>query len=242
MFAKELWLLDNKQQCGFFCFQRHKDKTASVHTIKQLHHLLSSYIQNYCTHTTFGDWPEEIRNRLVATLHASQKMRMATVQNVLLQIYGKRLAPYSLGRHSKPWGSIAGNHMSLPIQRINAAEGVVLRSYRIDRVAQLYGGDDLNGCIDLNMNGFEVEGGLFTEELVIRYPLLVTKCNSLRGHLQGRDSLWALPSRALPQNVPQWTVQQPASQAYPPSYFTSRVARDTSPCPPQIYSRIQKSA
>jgi hypothetical protein len=71
-------------------------------------------------------------------------------------------------------GSFAGNHMSLPIYRITAADGMVLHNYGIDRVVQLFGVNDLNGCIDLNMNRSQAEGGVFTEELVTRYPLLVT--------------------------------------------------------------------
>jgi hypothetical protein len=38
-------------------------------------------------------------------------------------------------------GSIAGNHLSVPINRITAA---VLHNYGIDRVAQLYEAIDLN--------------------------------------------------------------------------------------------------
>jgi hypothetical protein len=91
--------------------------------------------------------------------------------------------------------SIAGNHLSLPIFRISAAEGVVLHNYGINRVAQLFGVNDLNGRIDLKMNGSEVEGGVFTEELVIRYPLLITKCNSLRRAIAGER----LPVGPAPQ-------------------------------------------
>ncbi len=86
-------------------------------------------------------------------------------------------------------GSIAGNHMSLPIYRITPAEGVVLHNYGIDRVAQMFGVNDLNGCIDLNTNGPEVEGGLFFDEFVIRYPLIVIKYNSLRGTIAGEGLL-----------------------------------------------------
>ncbi len=68
-------------------------------------------------------------------------------------------------------GSIAGNHMSLPY-RVTPAEGVVLHNHGIDRVAQLFGVNDLNGCIDVNTNGSEVEGGLFVEEFVTRYSRL----------------------------------------------------------------------
>jgi hypothetical protein len=101
-------------------------------------------------------------------------------------------------------GSIAGNPISLPMYRITPAEGVVLHNSGIDRVAQLFGVNDLNGRTDPKTNGSEVEGGLFAEELVTRYPLIVIKCNSLGGKLQGRDSLWALPPpppRALPQDL-----------------------------------------
>jgi hypothetical protein len=65
------------------------------------------------------------------------------------------------------------------------SNGVVLHNYGIDRVAQLFGVNDLNGRIDLNTNGSEAEGGVFTEDLVTRYPLIVTKCNSLRGTIAG---------------------------------------------------------
>ncbi len=82
-------------------------------------------------------------------------------------------------------GSIAGNHMSLPIHRITPAEGVVLHNYGIDRVAQLFGVNNLNGRIDPSTNGSEVESGLFAEELVTRYPLIVIKCNSLRRTIAG---------------------------------------------------------
>jgi hypothetical protein len=75
-------------------------------------------------------------------------------------------------------GSIASNHMSLPIYRITAAEGLVLHNHGIGRVAQLFGFNDLNWRIDLNSNGSEVKGGVFTEELITCYPLLITKCNS----------------------------------------------------------------
>ncbi len=50
--------------------------------------------------------------------------------------------------------------MSLPIYRITTAEGVVLHNYGIDRVAQLFGVNDLNGRTDLITNGSEVEGGM----------------------------------------------------------------------------------
>ncbi len=100
-------------------------------------------------------------------------------------------------------GSIASNHMSLPIYRITLAEVVVLHNYGIDRVAQLFGVNDLNGRMDPNTNGSEVEGGLFAEELVTRYPLIVIKWNFLRRTIAGRDSLWALPPKGpLPQDLP----------------------------------------
>jgi hypothetical protein len=58
---------------------------------------------------------------------------------------------------------------------------VIFHNYGIDRVAQLFRVNDLNARIEPNTNGSEMEGGLFTEELVTRYPLIVIKCNSLRG-------------------------------------------------------------
>jgi hypothetical protein len=52
-------------------------------------------------------------------------------------------------------GSIADNHLSLPIYRISAAEGLVLDNYGINKVAQLFGVNDLIGCIDLNTKGLK---------------------------------------------------------------------------------------
>jgi hypothetical protein len=57
------------------------------------------------------------------------------------------------------------------------------------------------------MNGAKVERGLFAAELVNRYPLLVTKCNSLRRKIVGEDSQLALLPRALPHDVPQRKVK-----------------------------------
>jgi hypothetical protein len=82
-------------------------------------------------------------------------------------------------------GSIAGNHLSLSIYRISSAEGLVRDNYGINKVAQLFGVNDLIVCIDLNTNGSEVEGGVFIEELVTSYRLLITKCNSLRRTIAG---------------------------------------------------------
>jgi hypothetical protein len=53
--------------------------------------------------------------------------------------------------------AITGYHMSLPIYRITTAEGVVLNNYGIDSVAQLFWVNYLNGRIDPNTNGSEVE-------------------------------------------------------------------------------------
>ncbi len=88
------------------------------------------------------------------------------------------------------WQSYVTSHI-----RITTAEEVVLLNYGLDGVAQLFGVDDLNGHIDPNTNGSEVEGGLFTEELVTRYPLLVIKCNSLKGAIVGEG----LPVGCAPQ-------------------------------------------
>jgi hypothetical protein len=91
---------------------------------------------------------------------------------------------------------------SLDIYRITTAEGVVLHNYGIDRVAQLFGVNDLNGHIDPTTNGVEVEGGLFTEELVTRYPLIVIKCNSLEGNnCGGGTPSGPYPPRALLQGL-----------------------------------------
>jgi hypothetical protein len=72
---------------------------------------------------------------------------------------------------------------------------VVLHNHGIDRVAQLFGVNDLNGRIDPRTNGSEVEGGLFGDKLVTRYPLIVIKCNSLRGTIVGEG----LPVGPAPQ-------------------------------------------
>jgi hypothetical protein len=77
------------------------------------------------------------------------------------QAMGEMMLRYEKSREGWMSGSIAGNNMSLPIYRITPAEGVVLHNYGIYRVAQLFGVNDLNGRIDPNTNGSEVEGGLF---------------------------------------------------------------------------------
>jgi hypothetical protein len=142
------------------------------------------------------------------------------VGSKIWQSYGKRLVASSpfLGmafqamggmmlRNKKSregWmsGSIAGNPISLPMYRITPAEGVVLHNYGIDRVAQLFGVNDLNGRTDPKTNGSEVEGGLFAEELVTRFPLIVIKCNSLRGKIAGEGlPVGPAPPRALPQDL-----------------------------------------
>ncbi len=72
----------------------------------------------------------------------------------------------------------------------------------VDRVAQLFGVNDLNGHIDPTTNGFKVEGGLFTEELVTRYPLIIIKCNSLEGdNCRGGTPSGPCPPRGLPQGL-----------------------------------------
>ncbi len=103
--------------------------------------------------------------------------------------------------------SIAGNHMSLPIYRITTAEWVVLHNYGIDRIAQLCGVNDLNGRIDPSTNRFEVEGGLFTEDLVTRYPFIVIKCISLRATIAGEGPpVGPAPQRVLLQDLPKWKI------------------------------------
>jgi hypothetical protein len=79
--------------------------------------------------------------------------------------------------------------MSLPIYGITTAQGGVLHNYGIDRVVQLFGINDLNGRIDPNTNGSEAVRGLFTEELVTRYPLIVIRCNYLRGKITEEELL-----------------------------------------------------
>jgi hypothetical protein len=169
--------------------------------------------------------------------------RLATSSPFLgmaFQAMGEMMLRNEKSREGWMSGSIAGNHMSLPIYRISAAEGLVLHSYGIDRVAQLCGVNDLNGRIDPNTNGSEVEGGLFTEELVTRYPVLITKCNSLRGVLAGEG----LPGGPAPQGPflktslngkfsslyrKLFREEQEGGVPGPPSYFTRR--RDGIPVP-----------
>jgi hypothetical protein len=90
------------------------------------------------------------------------------------QAMGEMMVRNQKSREGWMSGSIAGNHYSLPIFRISAAEGVVLHNYGINRVVQLFGVNDLNGSVDLNTNGSEAEGGVFTEELVTKNPLIIT--------------------------------------------------------------------
>jgi hypothetical protein len=126
-------------------------------------------------------------------------------------------------------GSIAGNYMSLLIYRNTSAEGVVLHNCGIDGVAQLFGVNDLN---DPKTNWSKVEGGLFTEELATRYPLIVIKCNSLRGNCGGGTSSGPCPQRALPQDLPNgnfhslhrklFREEQEGGVPCLPSYFTIR--------------------
>jgi hypothetical protein len=156
------------------------------------------------------------------------------------QAMGEMMLRNEKSREGWMSGSIAGNHMSLPIYRVTPAEGVVLHNYGIDRVAQLFGVNDLNGRIDLNTNGSEVEGGLFVEEFVTRYPLIVIKCNSLRGTIAGEG----LPVGPAPQGPFLKTCingkfsslhrklvreEQESVIPGPPSYFTRR--RDGIPVP-----------
>jgi hypothetical protein len=149
------------------------------------------------------------------------------------QAMGEMMLRYEKSREGWMSGSIAGNNMSLPIYRITPAEGVVLHNYGIYRVAQLFGVNDLNGRIDPNTNGSEVEGGLFVEELVTRYPLIVIKCNSLRGTISG-EGLTVGPApqgpflracingkfRSLHRKL--FREEQECGIPGPPSYFTRR--------------------
>jgi hypothetical protein len=105
------------------------------------------------------------------------------------QAMGEMMLTNEKSREGWMSGSIAGNHLAFPIFRISAAEGVVLHDYGMNRVSQLFGVNDLNGRVDLNTNGSEAEGGVFIEELVTRYPLLITKCNSLRRTIAGEGLL-----------------------------------------------------
>jgi hypothetical protein len=86
------------------------------------------------------------------------------------QAMGEMMLTDEKSREGWMSGSIAGNHLSLPIFRISAGEGVVLHTYGRNRVAQLFGVNVLNGRIDLNMNGSKAERRVFTEELVTGIP------------------------------------------------------------------------
>jgi hypothetical protein len=80
---------------------------------------------------------------------------------------------------------LGGNHKSLSIYRITAAEGVDSITMEYIDLHSCLGVNDLNGHIDLNTNWSEVEGGVFSEELVTSYPLIITKGNSLWGTIAG---------------------------------------------------------
>ncbi len=93
--------------------------------------------------------------------------------------------------------------------------------------------NDLNGCFDLNMNGSEVEGGVFTEEIVTSYPLLDTKRNSLRGTIGGeglpvgpalRGSFLktCLNGRFSSLHRKLFREEQEGGVPGPPSYYTRR--------------------
>jgi hypothetical protein len=55
------------------------------------------------------------------------------------QAMGEMMLRNEKSREGWMSGSIAGNHLSLSIFRISAAEGVVLHNYGINRVAQFFG-------------------------------------------------------------------------------------------------------
>ncbi len=138
------------------------------------------------------------------------------------------------------------------IYRIIPAEGVVLHNYGIDRVAQLFGVNGLNGRIDPSTNGSEVECGMFAEELVTRYPLIVIKCNSLRGTIAGEGlSMGPAPQgpssgltlmESLVACTGNYSGRSRAGGRDPRSHLLLHQEGewDTGPCPPQIYARIQK--
>jgi hypothetical protein len=122
-------------------------------------------------------------------------MGVLLVLGMTFQAMGEMMLKNEKSREDWMGRSIAGNHMSLPIYRITPAEGVVLHNYGIDRVAKLFRVNDLNGLIDPRTNGFKVDRGLFAEESVTRFPLIVIKCNSLRGTIAGKG----LPVGPAPQ-------------------------------------------
>jgi hypothetical protein len=66
-----------------------------------------------------------------------------------VQAMGEMMLRNEKSREGWMSGSIAGNHMSLPIYRITAAEGVVLHNYGIDGVAQLFGVNDRMAALTL---------------------------------------------------------------------------------------------
>ncbi len=117
----------------------------------------------------------------------------------------------------------------------------------------MLGVNDLNGCTDPNTNGSEVEGGLFTEESVTRYPLIVIKCNSFRETIAG-EGLPVGPDLQGPflrtclngkfSSLNRKFVREDQEGRVPRSplllHQEGGGGWETGPCPPQIYARIQK--
>ncbi len=108
-----------------------------------------------------------------------------------------------------------------------------------------------NGHIDPNTNGSEVEGGLYSEELITRYPLIVTKCNSLRGTIaeeglpvgpapRGPSSRCALIESSV-ACIGNYTGRSRRAESQDPLLLRQEGRSDNGPGPPQIYPRIQKS-
>jgi hypothetical protein len=54
-------------------------------------------------------------------------------------------------------------------------------------VAQLYGTNDLNGQIDTQTLASQSQSGVFIEDLMTRYSLLVLKCMRLPSHSGVQD-------------------------------------------------------
>jgi hypothetical protein len=79
-------------------------------------------------------------------------------------------------------GFISVNHISPKLYKISAAEGLIFNHYGLNRVAQLYGTNDLNGQIDTQTLASQSQSGVFIEDLITRYPLLVLKCMRLPLH------------------------------------------------------------
>ncbi len=116
----------------------------------------------------------------------------------------------------------------------------------------MFGVNDLNGLSDPSTNRFEVEGGLFTEDLVTRYPFIVIKCISLRATIAGEGPpVGPDPKGSFLRTYLNGKFSSLYRKLYreewknsvlgPPLPLLHQEGRwDTGPYTPQIYARIKK--